>query len=108
MVLPAMDDSRPDPPRLVLPPGTAPCATEPRTVPARRRGSRSRGLQGAVGPRPWLWQALEPQVLADRHRKHYRSVRPHSVLSFQPLAPQALVPWPPSCELPAAHTEPTL
>ena len=35
---------------------------------------------------------LETQVLADRYRKHYNSVRPHSALGYRPPAPEAIRP----------------
>jgi len=35
---------------------------------------------------------LETQVLADRYRKHYNTVRPHSALGYRPPAPEAIRP----------------
>jgi transposase InsO family protein len=35
---------------------------------------------------------LETQVLADRYRKHYNRVRPHSALGYRPPAPEAIRP----------------
>jgi len=35
---------------------------------------------------------LETQVLADRYRKHYNTVRPHSALGYRPPAPAAIRP----------------
>jgi len=35
---------------------------------------------------------LETQVLADRYRKHYNRVRPHSALGYRPPAPEAIKP----------------
>jgi putative transposase len=37
---------------------------------------------------------LETQVLADRYRKHYNTMRPHSALGYRPPAPEAILPWP--------------
>ncbi len=51
---------------------------------------------------------LETQVLADRYKKHYNTVRPHSSLDYRPPAPEAFAPWPPSIQVPAAHTGLTL
>jgi transposase InsO family protein len=35
---------------------------------------------------------LETKVLADRYRKHYNTVRPHSSLGYRPPAPEAMLP----------------
>jgi putative transposase len=43
---------------------------------------------------------LETQVLADRYRKHYNTMRPHSALGYRPPAPEAILPWPPGGEMP--------
>jgi putative transposase len=51
---------------------------------------------------------LEARVLADRYRKRYNTVRPHSSLDYRPPAPEAVVPWPLGAELPAAQAELTL
>jgi putative transposase len=51
---------------------------------------------------------LEARVLADRYRKHYNTVRPHSSLDYRPPAPEAVVPWPLGAALPAAQAELTL
>ena len=37
---------------------------------------------------------LEAQVLCERWRRHYNTVRPHSARGYRPPAPQAVVPWP--------------
>jgi len=36
---------------------------------------------------------LEVQVLTQRWRRHYHTVRPHSSLDYQPLAPETVQPW---------------
>jgi hypothetical protein len=43
----------------------------------------------------------EAQVLIERWRHHYNTVRPHSALGYRPPAPQAIVPkWTdPACAL---------
>ena len=38
---------------------------------------------------------LEAQVLVERWRIHYNTVRPHSALNYLPPAPEAVQPWPP-------------
>ncbi len=43
---------------------------------------------------------LEAQVLVERWRRHYNTVRPHSALSYRPPAPEALQPWPPASAAP--------
>lgn len=40
----------------------------------------------AGGPAP------AAQVLAERWRKHYNTVRPHSALRYRPPAPEAILP----------------
>lgn len=37
----------------------------------------------------------EAQVLAERWRRHYNTMRPHSSLGYRPPAPEAIAPWPP-------------
>ena len=37
---------------------------------------------------------LEAQVLVERWRSHYNTVRPHSALGYRPPAPEAVQPWP--------------
>ncbi len=37
---------------------------------------------------------LEAQVLVERWRRHYNTVRPHSALGCRPPAPEAVQPWP--------------
>jgi transposase InsO family protein len=36
----------------------------------------------------------EAQVLVERWRRHYNTVRPHSSLGYRPPAPAAIQPWP--------------
>jgi len=51
---------------------------------------------------------LEVQVLTERWRKHYNTVRPHSALNYLPPAPEAAQPWPPASatpQLPALAVE---
>jgi len=38
---------------------------------------------------------FEAQVLVERWRKHYNTVRPHSSLGYRPPAPEARQPWAP-------------
>ena len=38
---------------------------------------------------------VEAQVLVERWRKHYNTVRPHSSLGYRPPAPAAIQPWAP-------------
>ena len=50
---------------------------------------------------------LETQVLVERWRRHYNTVRPHSSLGYRPPAPEAIEPQPwglgatPLCPMPA-------
>ena len=43
---------------------------------------------------------LEVQVLTERWRKHYNTVRPHSALNYRPPPPEAVQPWPPASATP--------
>ncbi len=43
---------------------------------------------------------LEVQVLVERWRTHYNTVRPHSALNYRPPAPEAVQPWPPASAMP--------
>lgn len=43
---------------------------------------------------------LEAQVLVERWRRHYNTMRPHSALGYRPPAPEAVLPWPPGGEMP--------
>ena len=43
---------------------------------------------------------LEAQVLVERWRRHYNTVRPHSALGYRPPAPEAVQPWPPAAATP--------
>ncbi len=43
---------------------------------------------------------LEVQVLVERWRREYNTVRPHSALNYRPPAPEALQPWPPGSATP--------
>lgn len=38
-----------------------------------------------------LWEA---EVLIERWRRHYNTIRPHSSLRYRPPAPEAVLPWP--------------
>ena len=38
---------------------------------------------------------FEAQVLVERWRNHYNTVRPHSSLGYRPPAPEARQPWAP-------------
>ncbi len=42
-----------------------------------------------------FYTLMEAQVLVERWRKHYNTVRPHSALGYRPPAPEATQPWPP-------------
>jgi putative transposase len=42
----------------------------------------------------------EAQVLVERWRKHYNTVRPHSAPGYRPPAPEARQPWVPSLQGP--------
>jgi transposase InsO family protein len=48
-----------------------------------------------------FYSLREAQVLIERWRHHYNTVRPHSALGYRPPAPQAIVPkWTdPACAL---------
>ncbi len=43
---------------------------------------------------------LEAQVLVERWRRHYNTVRPHSALGYRPPAPEAVQPGPPAAATP--------
>jgi len=43
---------------------------------------------------------LEVQVLTERWRRHYNTVRPHSALNYRPPAREAVQPWPPASATP--------
>lgn len=43
---------------------------------------------------------LEAQVLVERWRRHYNTVRPHSSLDYRPPAPEAIQPCPPGSATP--------
>ncbi len=50
----------------------------------------------------------EGQVLTERWRKHYNTVKPHSALNYRPPAPEAVQPWLPASatpQLPAMAVE---
>ena len=48
-----------------------------------------------------IFDALrEAQVLVERWRRHYNTVRPHSALNYRPPAPEAVQPWPPASATP--------
>ncbi len=36
----------------------------------------------------------EAEVLTERWRRHYNTVRPHSALGYRPPAPEVVLPWP--------------
>ena len=40
-----------------------------------------------------FYSLKEAQILIERWRQHYNTVRPHSALGYRPPAPQAIVPW---------------
>ena len=43
---------------------------------------------------------IEAQVLVERWRRHYNTVRPHSALGYRPPAPEAVQPRPPAAATP--------
>ena len=44
----------------------------------------------------------EAQILIERWRRHYNTIRPHRALGYRPPAPEAITPWrPPTPDLPA-------
>ena len=44
---------------------------------------------------------LEAQVLVERWRREYNTVRPHSALGYRPPAPEAIAPWGPGSATPS-------
>ena len=44
----------------------------------------------------------EAQILIERWRRHYNTIRPHRALGYRPPTPEAITPWrPPTPDLPA-------
>ncbi|SDB74368.1 Integrase core domain-containing protein [Belnapia rosea] len=41
-----------------------------------------------------FYSLREAEVLIERWRRHYNTVRPHSALGYRPPAPEAVLPWP--------------
>jgi len=54
--------------------------------------ARNRGMRDELLAREAFDTLLETQVLAERYRKYYNTVRPHSALGYQPPAPEAILP----------------
>jgi putative transposase len=51
---------------------------------------------------------FETQVLVERWRRHYNTVRPHSSLGYRPPAPEAILPLPWGIGAPPLHPTPRL
>jgi len=49
----------------------------------------------ATTDRSTIGVLLEAQVLVERWRRHYSTVRPHSSLGYRPPAPEGRQPWAP-------------
>lgn len=41
-----------------------------------------------------FYSLREAEVLIERWRRHYNTIRPHSALGYRPPAPEAVLPWP--------------
>jgi len=46
-------------------------------------------------PEEIIAKLREAEVLIERWRRHYNTVRPHSSLGYKPPAPQTILPKPP-------------
>lgn len=51
-------------------------------------------LRDELLDREIFYSLREAEVLIDRWRRHYNTVRPHSALGYRPPAPEAMLPWP--------------
>ena len=52
-------------------------------------------LRDELLDREIFYSLREAEVLIERWRRHYNTVRPHSALGYRPPAPEAVLPWPP-------------
>ena len=51
-------------------------------------------LRDELLDREIFYSLREAEVLIERWRRHYNTVRPHSALGYRPPAPEAVLPWP--------------
>ena len=51
-------------------------------------------LRDELLDREIFYSLREAEVLIERWRRHYNTVRPHSALRYRPPAPEAVLPWP--------------
>jgi putative transposase len=51
-------------------------------------------LRDELLDREIFYSLREAEVLIERWRRHYNTVRPHSALAYRPPAPEAMLPWP--------------
>ena len=51
-------------------------------------------LRDELLDREIFYSLREAEVLIERWRRHYNTVRPHSRLGYRPPAPEAVLPWP--------------
>jgi transposase InsO family protein len=51
-------------------------------------------LRDELLDREIFYSLREAEVLIERWRRHYNTVRPHSALGYRPPAPEAMLPWP--------------
>jgi transposase InsO family protein len=57
-------------------------------------------LRNELLDREVFYSLKEVQVLAERWRREYNSVRPHSSLGYRPPAPDAIMPGTPTAAIP--------
>lgn len=66
----------------------------PNSIKIRGRPARSgdfpAGMNGEV-----FYSLREAQILIEKWRRHYNTVRPHSALGYRPPAPESIVPMDP-------------
>ena len=51
-------------------------------------------LRDELLEREIFYSLREAEVLIERWRRHYNTIRPHSALGYRPPAPEAVLPWP--------------
>lgn len=51
-------------------------------------------LRDELLDREIFYSLREAEVLIERWRRHYNTIRPHSALGYRPPAPEAVLPWP--------------
>ncbi len=56
--------------------------------------SFNRNLRDELLDREIFYSLKEAEVLMERWRRHYNTVRPHSALGYRPPAPETVLPWP--------------